>query len=77
MSSFRRVLKAFLTDTWCNHNLEIIEEWYVWWDPIFAVEILSKDGENPPEGKGRFRLTGKVYHQLCSQCQEIIKTKVT
>ena len=31
MSVLRRAVKAFLTDTWCNHDLEIIEERY----PVF------------------------------------------
>lgn len=74
----RKLWIAFLTGNYCTHDngeaLEIIEEFYVWHEPFWNREKLTKDDVNPTAPG--YNLVGKVYHQQCQLCKEIIKTRV-
>lgn len=68
-----KALWAILTDTFCNHEWETVEEFYVWKDDLWKTEHLTHHKIKPAEN---FTCKGKIYHQKCVYCQEMRQERV-
>jgi hypothetical protein len=53
IKSLGRVLWAFITDTWCRHEWENVEEFFIWKHDLWGTEHLTSTPTQPSEGLPR------------------------
>lgn len=73
IKSLGRALWSFLTNEWCQHEWETVEEFYIWKDAFWNIEHLTHEKIQP---SNNFACKGKVYHQKCIHCGEMRQERV-
>lgn len=74
IKSLGRVLWAFITDTWCRHEWENVEEFFIWKHDLWGTEHLTSAPTQPGIS---FAKKGKVYHQRCAHCGEMRSERIS
>jgi hypothetical protein len=70
---FGKAIWALLTNEWCRHEWETVEEFYLWKDDFWKTEHLTHEKVKP---EGSFVCKGKVYHQRCYLCRDIRQERI-
>ena len=76
IKAFGRTIWAFLTDSWCRHEWEILREYVIWKDQFWGTEhLVPSERDRQPDDN--FARKGRVYHKRCVHCGELQQERIS